>query len=240
MRVVGVLDLLGGRVVRGVGGRRHEYRPVGSRLTKSCRPVDVARAFRDHLGLEELYLADLDAIAGAEPAWDVLAALHSHGFRTWVDAGVRRPARAVELSERGVEFVVAGLETLEAPAALPECVRPLRERLIFSLDLRDGVPLGDPALWGSTDPVRLAGWAVARGVRHVLVLDLARVGSGAGPSEALCARLATDHPGVEVSTGGGVRGRADLERLRGLGVRAVLLASALHYGALTRADLAGL
>jgi phosphoribosylformimino-5-aminoimidazole carboxamide ribotide isomerase len=52
--------------------------------------------------------------------------------------------------------------------------------------------------------------------------------------------LAAAHPGVEVCTGGGVRGRADLERLRGCGVRAALVASALHDGALRREDLAGL
>src|SRR5437660_464634 len=32
MRVLPVLDLLGGQVVRGVGGQRHQYRPVVSRL----------------------------------------------------------------------------------------------------------------------------------------------------------------------------------------------------------------
>ena len=68
MRVVAVLDLMGGKVVRGVGGRRSEYRPVVSRLTTSCDPVAVAEAFRQQLGIDELYLADLDAIAGARPA----------------------------------------------------------------------------------------------------------------------------------------------------------------------------
>jgi phosphoribosylformimino-5-aminoimidazole carboxamide ribotide isomerase len=81
---------------------------------------------------------------------------------------------------------------------------------------------------------------LALGVRRLLVLDLARVGVARGPgTEGLCARLA-GQPGVEVSAGGGVRGRADLERLAGCGVRAALVASALHDGALSRADLEGL
>ena len=71
MRVIPVLDIKDGLVVRGIGGRRDEYRPIASKLTASCQPVDVARAFRDLLGLEEIYLADLDAIAGARPAWDI-------------------------------------------------------------------------------------------------------------------------------------------------------------------------
>jgi phosphoribosylformimino-5-aminoimidazole carboxamide ribotide isomerase len=64
MRVVPVLDLKGGHVVHGVGGRREEYRPVVSRLTDSSAPADVATAFRDRFGLSELYVADLDDIAG--------------------------------------------------------------------------------------------------------------------------------------------------------------------------------
>jgi phosphoribosylformimino-5-aminoimidazole carboxamide ribotide isomerase len=52
--------------------------------------------------------------------------------------------------------------------------------------------------------------------------------------------LAAAHPEVEVSAGGGVRGVADLRRLRDCGVRAALVASALHDGAVTAAELAAL
>src|SRR5207253_1947746 len=64
MRILPVLDLQNGVVVRGLAGRRAEYRPVVSRLTTSHQPLDIAQAFRDIFGFEHLYLADLDAIAG--------------------------------------------------------------------------------------------------------------------------------------------------------------------------------
>jgi phosphoribosylformimino-5-aminoimidazole carboxamide ribotide isomerase len=238
MRIIPVLDLMGGVVVRGVGGRRREYRPVVSRLTHSCAPLDVARTFAEHFGLTELYLADLDAIAGGPPAWATYAALHAEGFRLWVDAGVRKAEDARALARAGVGTVVVGLETVAGPAALGEVVAAFSERVVFSLDLRDGAPLGDLAGWGAADAWSLAGQAVSLGVRHLLVLDLARVGGAAGTgTDALCARLAAAYPEVEVSAGGGVRGPADLRRLRECGVRAALVASALHDGALTAADL---
>ena len=255
MRIIPVLDLMGGVVVRGVGGRRREYRPVVSRLTPSSAPLNVARAFADHFGLTELYLADLDAIAGGRPAWATYAALHAQGFRLWVDAGVRRPEDARALARAGVETVVVGLETVAGPDALGEVVAELPRRVVFSLDLRDGCPIADCGLWLADFPsipdpqsaIRnggawsLAGRAVGLGVRRLLVLDLARVGGGAGTgTEALCARLAAAYPEVEVSAGGGVRGVADLRRLRACGVRAALVASALHDGALTAAELAAL
>jgi phosphoribosylformimino-5-aminoimidazole carboxamide ribotide isomerase len=237
MRILPVLDLLHGQVVRGVAGRRQDYQPVVSRLTWSSQPLDVARAFRDQLGLAELYVADLDAIAGKEPAWPTFAALGEAGFHLWVDAGVRDAASGRLLAEH-VAGVVAGLETLTGSATLAELVHILGGRLVFSLDLRDGIPLGQTTAWQGTDAWSIAAQAIALGVRRLLALDLTRVGVHTGTgTEALCERLVGVYPDVEVWAGGGIRGLADLRRLRQQGVQAVLVASALHEGLLTRSEL---
>jgi phosphoribosylformimino-5-aminoimidazole carboxamide ribotide isomerase len=103
------------------------------------------------------------------------------------------------------------------------------------------VPLGDLSAWEAPDGWSIAAQAVAAGVERVIVLDLARVGVGAGTgTEALCARLAATYPHLEIVAGGGVRDGTDLRRLRDRGVSAALIASALHDGRLRREDLAGL
>ena len=94
MRILPVLDLKAGQVVHGIAGRRAEYRPIVSRLTASADPRDVAVAFVTQLGLKELYVADLDAIAGAPPALATFAALRALGCALWVDAGLRTAAQA--------------------------------------------------------------------------------------------------------------------------------------------------
>jgi phosphoribosylformimino-5-aminoimidazole carboxamide ribotide isomerase len=233
VRVLAVLDLKAGQVVRGVGGRREEYRPVVSQLATSSDPLEVASAFMDRLGLSELYVADLDAIAGGEPALATYAALRALGCVLWVDAGLRAAADVEPVLAAGVERVVAGLETLAGPEELRRLCDRCGERVVFSLDLKDGRPLGDTAAWGG-DARAIACDAIALGVRRVLVLDLARVGSGGGTgTEDLCRHLATAYPEVEVIAGGGVRGPDDLRRLEQCGVRAALVASALHDGRLT-------
>jgi phosphoribosylformimino-5-aminoimidazole carboxamide ribotide isomerase len=244
MRVIPVLDVMHGEVVRGVGGRRHEYRPIVSRLTTSSRPLDVVNALESHFGCREFYVADLDAILGGEPAWSLYAALHKQSFRLWVDAGIRRQKRADQLGEAGIDCIVVGLETVASPAELAKMTEAFGERIVFSLDLQQGEPLGNRDAWRAgrvNDPVDAASIAdqvVRLGVRHLLVLDLARVGcdSGTGTWE-LCVRLRIKYPDVSISTGGGVRHRGDLEKLRNCGVQAALVASALHDGRLTRADL---
>src|SRR5262249_52677780 len=84
MRIIPVLDVMKGQVVPGVGGRRHEYRPIVSRLTSATDPVGVAQALAAHFGWRDFYLADLDAILGAAPAFELYRALRGAGFSLWV------------------------------------------------------------------------------------------------------------------------------------------------------------
>jgi phosphoribosylformimino-5-aminoimidazole carboxamide ribotide isomerase len=241
VKVIPVLDLKGGQVVRGVGGRREEYRPLCTSLVASSEPGKVAAAFRERFGLTELYLADLDAIAGGPPALETYAAIRAEGGSVWVDAGIRRATDAFPLARAGVDRIVIGLETINGPAELSAACRGWGERIIFSLDLRAGAPLGDVAAWEQSDPWSIAVESVAAGVCSLLVLDLARVGAGQGTgTEAFCARCAQAFPDLEVIAGGGVRGLADLIRLRDMGVAGALVASALHDGALRPEDLAAL
>ena len=242
VRILPVLDVMGGVVVRGVGGRRQEYRPVVSRLTDSCQPLGVARAFREHFGFEALYLADLDAIAGKPPALGIYAALHADGFRLVVDAGVRQAADGEPLARAGVAKVVAGLETLGGPTELAELCRRLgAARVVFSLDLKDRSPLGHLDAWHTENPLEIAHQAVAYGIRELLVLDLASVGRGRGTgTEDLCRQLIMRFSAVNVIAGGGVRTRDDLNQLRFCGISGVLIASAFHYGILSRQDVAAM
>jgi phosphoribosylformimino-5-aminoimidazole carboxamide ribotide isomerase len=210
MNIVGVLDWQHGQLVQAVGGQRHRYAPLG------IDPLGLARHWQTHQGISMLYFADLDAIAGAEPAWEVYHTLVQAGFSLWVDAGLRSVADRARHS--GPWRVVVGLETAESPAVI-------RPGDVFSLDLREGQPLG---CWGG-DASTCAAWAIEAGATAVIVLDLARVGSKAGPSgEALCAALAQAHPQVAIFSGGGVRTAADLQRLAAYGVRGALVATALH------------
>jgi phosphoribosylformimino-5-aminoimidazole carboxamide ribotide isomerase len=235
MQVIGVIDLLHGIVVRGVAGLRQQYRPIESRLCPSSHPADIARVLAQQLGLNHLYIADLDAIAGAEPAWSAYEAMQESGARLWIDAGIRRTVDGNRLAPAGT--VVAGLETIEGPEVLEKLAAVLGEKLVFSLDLREGAPVGSTG-WRGADAWSIAAEAVARGVSRLIVLDLARVGVGLGTgTETFCAQLASTYPDVEIYAGGGVRGKEDLMRLRACGLTGVLVASALHDGRITREDL---
>lgn len=235
MRLIPVLDILSGCAVHAVGGDRAHYRPLQSILHDGSDPIVIAGAFRDVLGLRDLYLADLDAIAGSPPAFNLYRSLAGLGLSIWVDAGLRSAEFVPALLDANVATIIAGLETLYGPDALAEIVaRAGPSRVLFSLDLRDGVPFGD---WGTDDPVEVARLAVGAGVRKILILDLARVGTHQGlQTGAVFDAIRRRYPQVELAVGGGVRGVEDLERLAGQGIASVLVASAIHHGRIGREE----
>lgn len=241
MRIWAAMDLLDGRVVRGVAGERANYLPVASTLVVGCEPLAVAKALRARLGVEHLYVADLDAIAGIEPSLGLIHQLVAEGFTLAVDAGARRAGDAARLAEAGAQVVVLGSETLEDPSELTHVVdRWGAPRVLFSLDMKKGSTLVAAPCWRTALPLDILADASKAGVTQVLLLDLARVGLGRGTGgEDLLREAKARWPATSFWMGGGVASIADLRRLASLEVDAVLVASALHDGRITLDDLKG-
>ena len=104
---------------------------------------------------------------------------------------------------------------------------------MLSVDLRDGRLISPRPELDGRDATAAAPLARALGVTELLVIDLALVGSGAGPPLAAVRALAAALPGVEIYAGGGVRDDADLRALEAAGATGALVATALHEGRLT-------
>jgi phosphoribosylformimino-5-aminoimidazole carboxamide ribotide isomerase len=238
IRVVPVIDLKDGTAVHAVRGERERYRAVRSVIAGDAGdPLSLARGFRSELGLFELYVADLDAIGGEAEHSSAIGAL-AREARVMVDAGVGEPERARALLDLGAHRVVVGTETLTGTDALDRLLADVPEgAVVLSVDVRDGRAL-------SPHP-RLAGLpaldAVARlhraGLREAIMLDLARVGSGAGPDVGLIADVHAAFPHLELLAGGGVRDVEDLRALADAGAAGALVATALHAGVIGRREL---
>jgi phosphoribosylformimino-5-aminoimidazole carboxamide ribotide isomerase len=158
-----------------------------------------------------------------------------------VDAGSHLPEEALTILSCGVREVVVGLETLHAFADLRNIVTQVgSSRVVFSLDLRLGIPILHSSMEGSceSNPLDLAGDAAEAGVSTILVLDLGRVGTGVGVDLGLIEALRKHLPDTRLLAGGGIHSGRDLTRLSDAGGDGALVASAIHDGRLSGADLA--
>lgn len=230
MRIIPVLDLKGAQVVRAEQGRRDRYRPIVTPLSASADIVAVAEGLRGLHPFSTFYIADLDAIEGGVPNCDALTRLMAivGAPELWVDAGLSDVASvAAALATPGL-CPVLGSESQRDAAVLRQ-FRGHRD-LILSLDFfADGFRgpaelLDSPELWPN----------------RVIVMTLAKVGSAAGPDFERLRQIKAMAGERMVIAAGGVRHAADLTELASLGIAAALVATSLHDGKLTPAQIAAL
>ena len=104
-------------------------------------------------------------------------------------------------------------------------IRSESDRVVLSLDLFRGVArIPDDANWGTLDPQELAHQSIELGIRRLLLLELAHVGTGQGTGTGeLFRAIHASRPGVEITVGGGISDIDELVRWRDEGAAAVLV-----------------
>lgn len=244
LQIIGVLDLRDGRAVHARAGNRDRYAAVQN---AGGWPIDpgnartLAEIYTDVLGISDIYAADLDAILDQQPQDDVTRDLASMPSPLWLDAGVRSVHDAQRAVRLGASRVIVGLETLPSFDVLAQISDAIgSDRVVFSLDLRDGEPViaDGVQLPSALYPENIAKAAASSGAGTVIVIDLARVGTGKGLDTDLLGEIRAAAPAVNLVAGGGVRGFDDLVSLAKTGCSGALLATALHNGRIGASEIA--
>lgn len=266
MLVIPVIDVRGGEAVAASRGDRARYRPLVTPLAASADPVAVALGLRSLFPFQALYVADLDGIEARSPDRVMQRRLAEAwpGSELWIDdgragadatGGGSPPALALPTRGRGPVAQVArrcvppplwgrtgGGDSRHPPSIATHIIgsesltsfhdyHRAREQAgadaPLSLDFRGDDFLGprelldDATLW----PDRL------------IVMTLARVGSGEGPDLVRLASVIARAGDREVYAAGGVRDVGDLRALRDIGAAGALVATALHAGRIGPTDL---
>ena len=227
MRVIPVIDISQGQVVHAVAGEREHYRPVCSRLCPDSDPAAIVQAFLDLHSFDTVYMADLDAITGRKPNDACLQRLLNKfpHLNFWLDRGIDCKAEMLKAMHPRIQHVI-GSETGFSPKLLPELL-VLSPQPILSLDFREGNLLGNQAL------LQQPGfWP-----DNIIFINLDRVGTTRGVDEGLLAHILQITGHSHVFIGGGIRDISDMHHLQALGITGILVATALHMGQITSAEL---
>ncbi len=241
MRVIPVIDILGGSVVHARRGQRERYRPIRSLLCNSPNPIDVSLALKSNFGFNEFYIADLDSIMGHGNNIETINKLSRlNDTKIMVDSGINDIKKVRELLQAGVEKVVIGTETLERFEALRSIVKFAgHENSIVSLDLEKEMIISKCEEIARSNPEDFARRLESLGIKELIVLDLSRVGSESGVNTEVI-RKVLDSVDIPIIAGGGIRNVDDILLLRDLEVSGVLISTALHNSKIKREDLSRL
>jgi len=227
LRVIPVIDLMGGQVVRARMGDRASYLPLGSPLSPTSDAVDVVRGLLGVFPFPALYVADLDAIQGSGDNSQTLRRIRaeSPSLQVWVDNGVADASALHAFNEADPGTLVIGSESQRDSKLIAQ--NRDSTRVVLSLDFRGDAfqgpqdILSEPALWP----------------HRIIVMTLARVGSDAGPDLARFAAIRSIAGGRELYAAGGVRDASDLSALKAAGAFGALISTALHERRIVAADL---
>ena len=216
MKIIPVLDVMGGLAVHGKSGKREEYKPLKSVLCNSSNPVEIAEKYKEN-GAKTVYVADLDAIMRNGDNFEIIKKIDMNKI---VDAGVK-DKNDLQNVLKICNKAIIGTGTLKDLNLLKE------KDIILSLDFKDGKLL-------NYDLDEILSYVNEK--TPLIILDISSVGTQMGINVELIKNIIhkVDNP---IYIGGGIRDEEDVKIAYDLGVNGVLIATAIHKGILNLREL---
>lgn len=227
MKIFPAVDILGGRCVQLVQGKRESATAYGNPLTCALRWLDE--------GATALHVVNLDGAFGSSSknADLIMELVRKTGIEIELGGGIRSVEDARHWLETGVDRVIISTLAIRDPACIRTLVREYgRKRVMPGVDARNG-------------QIAVHGWQETAGDYIEWAVRFEQLGAGSllytnvdveglqqgvrlGPVKRLIDRV-----GIPVIVAGGVSSAADVAVLRDAGAHGAVLGSALYSGKIT-------
>lgn len=221
-RIIFVLDIFNGKAVHAIRGERTKYQPIkGSQVCDSSNPLDIVYA----LSPKEVYIADLDRLQNQGDNFVLIREI-SEKARTMADIG-STSMDDVEKCAQIADNIILGTETASLEL-MENAIKKFPGRIIVSIDMKNGKVLTkDDRL--DLEPEELNKKLNDHDIKDIIILELTRVGTSAGIDAAFLEKI-VDLSKHDVLMGGGIRDMDDIDTLKKIGIKGVLVATAVHNG----------
>lgn len=227
MIVFPAIDILEGKCVRLVQGDYNQEKVYDK------SPIAQAKEWEEK-GAEFIHVVDLNGAKSGESInkQTIIDLVNAVNVPVQVGGGIRSIETVREYLENGVSRVILGTAAVNDADFLAEAVGEFAEKVVVSLDARNGYVATDG--WtdtSTTKAIDLVEQLEILGVQTIVYTDIAKDGMLQGPNLKEQAEI-NEATSMQVIASGGVTTKTDVENLRELQLYGVIIGKALYDGKL--------
>jgi phosphoribosylformimino-5-aminoimidazole carboxamide ribotide isomerase len=234
MEIIPAIDIIEGKCVRLTQGD-YEQKKIYNE-----HPLEVAKQFED-AGLKRLHLVDLDgAKAGAVKNWKVLETL---GSKTSLiidfGGGIKKEDDVKIIFNSGAAFATIGSVAVKNEEEFVKWLLKFGSaKFLLGADVKD-------------EKITVSGWLektdiwiydfiqkyIEHGLQQIFCTDVSKDGKLEGPSIELYKNIISKSPDLHFIASGGVSSIKDLEDLKEIGCKGVIVGKAIYEGKISLREL---
>lgn len=225
MEVIPAIDIRDGRCVR------LEQGDYARETVFDDDPLSVAHRWASE-GAQRIHVVDLDGAREGRPVnLNIVRRIaQSVDCRVQTGGGIRDLETLRSTLDAGLSRVVLGTVAVKDPQLLREAVAVAGDRLVVSVDARDGfVSIEGWTEATSVDARSLIERLANAGVNRIVYTDIMRDGVRQGPNFEMYERL-TASTSIAVIAAGGITTTDDVHQLAECGVEGAIIGRALYDG----------
>lgn len=232
MIIFPAIDILKGKCVRLIQGDYNKEVVYGD------SPVDMAKQWQAK-NAEFIHIVDLDGARSGKSLNEqiIIDIAKAVDVPIQVGGGIRSMETVKTYLDNGVNRVIVGTAAIEDEAFLQEAVETYKERIVVSLDAKDGYVATEG--WTDTSDVRaldIVKDLEKLGVKTIVYTDIAKDGMLQGPNLEE-QRAINEATSIDVIASGGVTTREDVDNLKELNMYGAIVGKALYDGKITFEEL---
>ncbi|NVM19232.1 MAG: hypothetical protein HWN80_16090 [Candidatus Lokiarchaeota archaeon] len=230
-KIIPVIDILNSEAVHAIKGEREKYKPLKSVLIKSSDPLKIVKKIKHESLINEVYVADLDAILRREPNFSLLTnILKIPEIKVMIDPGIFLAKNILEYSTYGLDSLILGLETIKNMEVISDCLEIMgSNKTIVSIDMYKEVIQTNVKELQNQSPIEVIKKIEELGVKKIILLDLYKVGQKIGGISPLYLKI-REKFNEQILVGGGIKDIRDIEMYKHHDFSGVLVGTALHDG----------
>ena len=222
MKLYPAIDILEGRAVRLLHGKRHAVTDYGD-------PVDRAKQWLD-AGARILHIVNLSGAFDEKNDFPrILEKIASLGVPVQTGGGIRSIAAVKERFAAGADRVVLGTVCVEQPEVLEEAASLYGGQIVAGIDAREGkLTVRGWTVTAEEDAFTFGKKAKTLGLSDAVFTDVGRDGALTGVNVEATVKMG--ETGLRIIASGGIRSMDDLEALKKYNVYGAILGRSIYEG----------